>query len=124
MARAPSPVTSQRRSGRLRARALLGASAAAAAPAAIAASANWRVGGFAALAAAALALTRMRYAPTVALVLLALVVLLALTDRTAGSDTRDARGRSPHRAHHPRAAPMLGKPSAQLGRGERPRNAP
>jgi hypothetical protein len=64
----------------------------------IAACANWRVALMAELAAAAIALTRMRFAAVVAVVLLAMVVVLSLAGRTAGSDQRDRDRREPRRA--------------------------
>jgi uncharacterized protein YacL len=51
--------------------------------------ANWRLGLVVALIAGAIALTRLRYAPLVAVVVLAVTLVLALTGHTAGTDDRD-----------------------------------
>lgn len=61
--------------------------------AAIALAANWRVALVAALIAGAIALTRLRYSPLVAVVVLAITLVLALTGHTAGSDDRDVPAR-------------------------------
>jgi hypothetical protein len=60
----------------------------------LASAANWRLALVAALTAAAIALTRLRYSPLTAVGLLAIVVVLAATGHTAGSDARDAPARS------------------------------
>jgi hypothetical protein len=60
--------------------------------------ANWRVALLAELAAAAIALTRMRFSGVVAVILFAVVVVLALAGRTAGSDQRDHDSREPRGA--------------------------
>jgi hypothetical protein len=64
----------------------------------MAACANWRVALMAELAAAAVALTRMRFSAVVAVVLLAMVVVLSLAGRAAGSDQRARDRREPRSA--------------------------
>jgi hypothetical protein len=49
---------------------------------------NWRLALVAAFTAAAIALTRLRYSPLVAVTLLAIVAVLAQTGHSAGSDHR------------------------------------
>lgn len=65
--------------------------------AAIALAANWRLGALSALIAGTIALTRLRYSPLVAVVVLALTLVLALTGHSAGSDDRDVPARPAHR---------------------------
>lgn len=60
-------------------------------------AANWRLALVAALIAGAIALTRLRYAPLVAVVVLAITLVLALTGHTAGSDDRDVPARMSQR---------------------------
>lgn len=62
--------------------------AAAGVVAAIAVLANWRVGLVAAVAAVAIAVTRMRFSAMAALGVLVLVLALVLSGRTAGVDAR------------------------------------
>ncbi|MEA2148524.1 MAG: hypothetical protein QOD69_354 [Solirubrobacteraceae bacterium] len=49
---------------------------------------NWRLALVAGFAAGAIALTRLRYSPLVAVTLLAITAVLAQTGHTAGSDHR------------------------------------
>jgi hypothetical protein len=63
---------------------------------ALAAGTNWRLGVLAALAAGAIALTRLRYSVVVAVGLLAVTLVLAQTGHMAGSDKRVL----PARTHH------------------------
>jgi len=65
--------------------------------AAIAVAANWRLAALSALIAGTIALTRLRYSPLVAVVVLALTLVLSLTGHTAGSDDRDVPARPAHR---------------------------
>jgi hypothetical protein len=65
--------------------------------AAIALAANWRLALLSALIAATIALTRLRYSPLVAVVVLATTLVLALTGHSAGSDDRDVPARPAHR---------------------------
>jgi hypothetical protein len=65
--------------------------------AAIALAANWRLAALSALIAGTIALTRLRYSPLVAVIVLALTLVLALTGHTAGSDDRDVPARPAHR---------------------------
>jgi hypothetical protein len=60
-------------------------------------AANWRLALVAALIAGAIALTRLRYAPLVAVVVLAITLVLAVTGHTAGSDDRDIPARKSQR---------------------------
>jgi hypothetical protein len=55
---------------------------------------TWQLALLTAGATVAIALTRMRYALPLALVLLAVVAVLAVTDRTAGGDERSSRAPS------------------------------
>jgi putative copper export protein len=64
---------------------------------AIAAGTNWRLAAVAALTAGAITLTRLRYAAMVAVALLAIVLALAQTGHSAGSDHRDVPARASHR---------------------------
>ena len=89
------------------ARAGLVAVAVAAAAVGMAVWANWRVALMAQLAAAAITLTRMRYSAGVAAMLLAIVVVLALAGRTAGSDQRDRDHRQPRHAVAPSSEDAL-----------------
>jgi putative copper export protein len=50
---------------------------------------NWRLALIAALAAGAIALTRLRYAAITAVAFLAITLIVAQTGHTAGSDERD-----------------------------------
>jgi hypothetical protein len=50
---------------------------------------NWRLALLAALAAGAIALTRLRYAAIAAVAFLAITLIVAQTGHTAGSDDRD-----------------------------------
>ena len=65
--------------------------------AAIALAANWRLAALSALIAGTIALTRLRYSPLVAVIVLALTLGLALTGHSAGSDDRDVTARPAHR---------------------------
>jgi hypothetical protein len=65
--------------------------------AALAVGTNWRLALVAALASGAIALTRLRYSELVAVALLAIVLGLAQTGHTAGSDDRDVPARASHR---------------------------
>ncbi|MEA2130859.1 MAG: hypothetical protein QOJ85_3750 [Solirubrobacteraceae bacterium] len=71
-----------------RARTWLGCAAAAALIAALGFGTNWRLAFVAAMAAGAIALTRLRYAPAVAVALLAITAAFAQTGHSAGSDHR------------------------------------
>jgi hypothetical protein len=71
--------------------------AVAGAVAAIAVVANWRVGLVAAVAAAAIALTRMRFSAMAALGVLAVVLAVVVSGRTAGVDTRADKSPAPRR---------------------------
>jgi len=55
---------------------------------------TWQLAVLAGAAAIAVALTRMRYALPVAILLLAVLAVLAVTDRTAGGDERTTRART------------------------------
>jgi hypothetical protein len=85
-------------------RALLAAVAAVGALVVVASRGTWQLALLAGAAAAAVALTRMRYALPVAILLLAVVAALAVTDRTAGGDERPTRART-HDASQRQAAP-------------------
>jgi hypothetical protein len=61
------------------------------------AATNWRLAFLAALAAGAVALTRLRYAPVVAVAVLAITLALAATGHSAGSDDRNVPPARPHR---------------------------
>ena len=63
---------------------------------ALAAGTNWRLALLAALAAGAIALTRLRYSIFVALGLLAVTLVLAQTGHMAGSDDRNVPARTSH----------------------------
>jgi hypothetical protein len=73
---------------------LLGAIVIAAALVLVASHGTWQLALLSGAAATAVALTRMRYALPIAIVLLATVAGLAVTDRTAGGDERTTRARS------------------------------
>jgi hypothetical protein len=60
----------------------------------VASHGTWRLALLTAAAAAAVMFTRTRYALPLALVLLAVVAVLAVTDRTAGGDERSSRAPS------------------------------
>ena len=64
---------------------------------AIALAANWRLAALSALIAGTIAITRLRYSPLVAVVVLALTLMLALTGHSAGSDDRDVPALPAHR---------------------------
>lgn len=66
---------------------------------AVALAANWRVALLAAIAAAIIALTRMRYSPIVAVTTVAVLALLAVTGRAPGSDDRAVVSLSPTTRH-------------------------
>jgi hypothetical protein len=68
--------------------------AAAAMVAVIGLGTNWRLALLAAAAAGVIALTRLRYAPVVAVALLAVTVVLAQSGHSAGDDRRDLPARS------------------------------
>jgi hypothetical protein len=58
---------------------------------------NWRLAALSALIAGTIALTRLRYSPLVAVVVLAMTLGLALTGHSPGSDDRDVQARPAHR---------------------------
>lgn len=87
----------RRLTSRMTTRALAAAAAGVVIILAVAASSNWRLAFIAALAAGAIALTRLRYAPVAALVLLAITLGLALSGYSAGSDERADPAPAPHR---------------------------
>jgi hypothetical protein len=72
----------------------------------VASHGTWQLALLTAAATVAVALTRMRYALPLALVLLAAVAVLAVGDRTAGGDERSTSARSGG-AGEPRAAPHV-----------------
>jgi uncharacterized membrane protein YjjP (DUF1212 family) len=76
----------------------VGAMAVMAAFVVVLAAGNWRLALLAALAAGAIALTRLRYSVLVAVGLLAVTLVLAQTGHMAGSDKRVAPARTHH--HH------------------------
>jgi putative copper export protein len=59
--------------------------------------ANWRLAVVAALAAGAIALTRLRYSALVAMGLLVITLALAQTGHTAGTDDRNVPAQKSHR---------------------------
>jgi hypothetical protein len=65
--------------------------------AAILLASNWRLAALSALIAGTIALTRLRYSPLVAVVVLAMTLGLALTGHSPGSDDRDVQARPAHR---------------------------
>jgi uncharacterized membrane protein YjjP (DUF1212 family) len=75
---------------------VVGAMAVMAAFVVVLAAGNWRLALLAALAAGAIALTRLRYSVLVAVGLLAVTLVLAQTGHMAGSDKRVL----PARTHH------------------------
>ena len=58
---------------------------------------NWRLALIAALAAGAIALTRLRYSALVAVAFLVITLIVAQTGHTAGSDHRDVVSRGSNR---------------------------
>ncbi|HEY0345024.1 MAG TPA: hypothetical protein VGC59_10270 [Solirubrobacteraceae bacterium] len=63
----------------------------------LAAGTNWRLAVVAALAAGAIALTRLRYSALVAIGLLVITLALAQTGHTAGPDDRHVPAKASHR---------------------------
>jgi putative copper export protein len=82
---------------RRRIRALATAAVAAVLVVGLAAGTNWRLAVVAALAAGAIALTRLRYSALVAVGLLVITLALAQTGHSAGSDDRDMPAQASHR---------------------------
>jgi putative copper export protein len=82
---------------RRRIRALTAAAVALALVAGLAVGTSWRLAVVAALAAGAIALTRLRYSALVAVGLLVVTLALAQTGHSAGSDGRDVPARASHR---------------------------
>ena len=65
--------------------------------AAIWAASNWRLAVLSAVIAGMIAVTRLRYSPLVAVIVLAMTLVLAVTGHSAGSDDRDVPARPAHR---------------------------
>jgi hypothetical protein len=82
---------------RRRIRALATAAVAAVLVVGLAAGTNWRLAVVAALAAGAIALTRLRYSALVAIGLLVITLALAQTGHTAGPDDRHVPAKASHR---------------------------
>jgi putative copper export protein len=82
---------------RTTARELAAAAAASLIIAALAAGTSWRLALVAALAAGAIALTRLRYSALVAIGLLVITLALAQTGHTAGPDDRHVPAKASHR---------------------------